>query len=177
MRRFLLAGALLVSQSLPSFAYPDVDWKWYGGVKTAGDTLSCFYDEKGVQRQGYKIRVWVKCLKQSALDNVTEAARYFRAAIDMSASRIAHYYVPPIYLRENLTKAQLQTLIMYEAIADVSDLMPDSQIFYEMDCGQQKIRELSISVGNSGGNQPQEWRYIPPEGNAATLHAILCTKT
>jgi hypothetical protein len=168
---------LFASQSFPSFAYPDVDWKWYGGVKASSDTLSCFYDERGVQRQGYKLRVWVKCIKQSALDGVTEAAPYFRAAIDMSASRIAHYYIPPIYLRENLTKVQLQTLIMYEAIADVSDLIPDSQIFYEMDCGQRKIRELSITVGNSSSNQPQEWRYIPPEGNAATLHAMLCPKT
>lgn len=164
-----------------AFATPamaaDVDWKWYGGAKspTKGQT-HCFYEERGINRpKPNAVRVWVKCLPQSQLDGVTDEVPYWRAFIDMSSSRLLHYYYPPIFKVERIkNKDQVESVIMYETLADVSDINADAQILYELDCGQRKIQELHISVANHTTDVPTPWKNIPPEGNAANLAALLC---
>jgi hypothetical protein len=48
-----------------------VDWKFYGGASIQGNSQFCFYEAKGVaQAPDGHIRVWTKCLPQTALDNI-----------------------------------------------------------------------------------------------------------
>lgn len=174
MKRYLLAVCILVRTS-PAIA-ADVDWKWYGGLASAikGEEY-CFYEERGLVRAGQNIiRVWTKCLLQRDLDAVSQKDIYWRAFIDMSASRIAHYYFPPIAKIEHLDSQQIEQIIAYETLADVSGISPDTQIFYELDCGQRKLRELHISVGTQSTDVPTDWKNVPPEGNGANLISLLC---
>ena len=95
--------------------------------------------------------------------------------MDMSASRLSHYYFPPIFKVDHMRdKNQAESVIMYETLADVAGFEPESNIFYELDCRPRKIRELHISAGTTSTNIPSEWKDVPPEGNGATLVSLLC---
>src|SRR6266851_4094922 len=45
-------------------------------------------------------------------------------------------------------------------------------------CAERMLRELSISIQTKGQggsrDKPGDWKYVPPEGNAARLLKILC---
>jgi hypothetical protein len=176
-QRSRILAFLIVVGSFPSFAFAaKVDWKLYGGISTAstGNTY-CFYEEKGIsqERLGFA-RVWTKCLLQRDLDAVDSKKSYDRAVVDMSAERIVHRYRPPFLTVTRANSDQGLQVIMYEAIADVGDINPQAQIFYELDCKQRRLRELHISVGNSSRDTPGDWRDIPPEGNGANLLSLVC---
>ncbi len=177
MRR--LAGGLLlliiVTAAIPGRA-ADVDWKFYGGAGGVGSGhVVCFYDERGIVRaQTAFVRVWTKCLLQTELEGIDGTKPYFRAAIDMSGSRLAHSYRPPILRLQKFNYDQLVQILMYESAADVGDLAPESSIFYELDCRQHMERELSMSFGSRFKDTPENWKYVPPEGNGARLLSLLC---
>jgi hypothetical protein len=174
-----LATLLMVMMTFPSLAIAaSVDWKLYGGAKFTADNSYCFYEERGLTRpkSGF-VHVWTKCLPQKEMDELPTDKPYSRAYIDMSASRVAHFYKPPVLAVERMTSDQVMTTIMYETLADVGDLKPQAQIFYELDCGQRKMRELTILVGDrTSRDAPSEWHEVPPEGNAATLLGLLCPR-
>jgi hypothetical protein len=65
-----------------------------------------------------------------------------------------------------------------DKVADAGTIDPQASIFYELNCRDRMMRELSISIharSKSGSlNSPTEWKYVPPEGNGARLLKILC---
>lgn len=153
----------------------EVDWKLYGGL----EGMRCFYDETGVkQLPGHLVRVWTKCLRETELEtfDVTKAAN--KAVLERSAERVAHYYVPPLAMIEDATPDQALTVTMYEAMASLARLEPQVSIYYELNCQDQMVRELSLLVKVKGqsrtSERPTVWRYVPPEGNAARLIQMLC---
>jgi hypothetical protein len=175
MRPFLLFifGMVLLASSAHAAA---VDWKFYGGadIGITGQTV-CFYEERGITRPRPDIvDVWVKCLLQHDLDNVPANAPYSRAYIDMSGSRIANIYKPPILRVERMNIDQIEQVIMYESVADVGDLTAHATFYYELDCRRHMMRELSIDIENQPGTAPSDWQYIPPESNGARLVSLLC---
>jgi hypothetical protein len=70
-------------------------------------------------------------------------------------------------------------IVTAEQTANIAHIQPSAQIYYEINCTDRMLRELSITVRTSGGategkHTPSNWRDVPPEGNAATLLKLLC---
>lgn len=173
----IFVGPALAIVCCVSARAANVDWKLYGGVSlTPNGNGYCFYDEKSIAKNSEGVRAWTKCLAQSDLDSVGPTARYYRSVVDMSANRIAHFYMPPMSRIERMNSDQLMTAITYESIADVGDITPNAQIFYEIDCSKRMMRELSTAIGSISRDTPLNWKYVPPEGNGANLIALLCPK-
>ncbi len=171
--------------SIASAHAADVDWKMYGratiglGPKKA-ETL-CFYDTKGVtQRPDQHIRVWTKCLTKKELDDINPQKDYDGRILENTARKIVGHYVPPIASTENATTDQMMAVTQYEETADISSIQPASRILYEINCSEQMLQELSISLqvdGKNGGNDTAaEWRHVAPETNGARLLKIICPK-
>jgi hypothetical protein len=158
----------------------NVDWKMYGGASVAGPSF-CFYDANTVTRasNGF-VRVWTKCLAQKDLDGVKLDDDIGKRILDGVAKRVIAGYVPPIIVIGQMEFNQLPDVAAYEEIADISAIQPQAEIFDELNCGERMRRNLSITIHTNGRSnfqdKPSEWKYVPPEGNAATLLSILCAK-
>lgn len=173
----LRAGISLVFVlwTIRAWAYPNVDWKMYGAVNVGAGETMCFYDERGVAREDANtIRLWAKCLAQKEINDIHEDRPYWRAMVDLAGSRIAHNYIPPISRVEKIKPSHIATVIMYESIADVGDIEPSAQIYYEIDCRHRRSRELSITLNGYSSDKPRDWTYVPPESNGSQLLALVC---
>jgi hypothetical protein len=175
MRLVALALLALITSGSNSLG-AEVDWKMYGGLSAEPDGNEyCFYEERGVIRpQAHSVRVWTKCLLQKDLEAFPPDKPYYRAEIDMGASRAAHYYLPPLSTIERMKPDQIMQTSIYETVADLADYEPKARIFYELDCRQKRMRELSISVGNNHIEAPMPWKDVGPESNGANLLELLC---
>jgi hypothetical protein len=172
----LLFAAMGVSAALAQGL--DVDWKLYGGAPVGGNSL-CFYDSKGLTRQSDgHIRVWTKCLLKTDLDAVNIEKDFDGRIVNATAERVARYYMPPISKIQNVDANEAMAITSYEEIADIAALQPQSRIFYELNCSDRMLRELSIDLRINGQigsrDKPSDWKYVPPEGNGAALLKILC---
>ena len=90
--------------------------------------------------------------------------------------------IPPIALVEDIDSDQAVNFTKLEEIADIADLQPAARIFYELDCSQKMLRELSIEIVDGSGrvgskHDASEWKYVAPETNGARLQKILCEKS
>jgi len=156
----------------------DVDWKMYSGVLVLGAEI-CFYDAKSAVRTPEKLlRVWTKCLSRKDLDSV-DVDKDFDGKISKNVARkMQDGYRPPIGMVEDIDFDHAFVVAMYEEIANLSGIQPRASIFYEFNCPQKIMRELSIDLPANGQrgskNTPSNWRHVPPEGNAASLVKILC---
>jgi hypothetical protein len=94
--------------------------------------------------------------------------------------KLAHGYMPPIATAEMPDTDQVITIIQYEETANIAAFQPRGRIFYELNCPEQMIRELSIYVevdGKTGSiDKPSDWRHVSPETNGARLLKILCPR-
>jgi hypothetical protein len=159
----------------------DVDWKVYGFASVAG-TEVCFYEAMGVDRTPDRhLRVWTKCLSQKDMEAV-DIKNDFGGKILENATRKMYGrspYMPPIARVESIDFDQATIVTVFEETANISYIRPHSTIFYELNCPQKMLRELSLSIevnGQHGSRDtPSEWRFIPPEGNWASLLKILCS--
>ena len=174
-----LSGALVALAAIPAVAKAaDVDWKMYGGASVSEPKI-CFYDAKSVVRTPERlVRVWTKCFSRKDLNGV-DVDKDFAGKISKNAARkMQDGYMPPIGLVEEIDFDHALVIAMYEEIANVSGIHPQTTISYEFNCPQKIVRELSIDlrVNGQGGskNTPSNWRYVPPEGNEASLRKILC---
>jgi hypothetical protein len=85
--------------------------------------------------------------------------------------------VPPIIVVNVMKFEQIEAVVMYEEVADIASINPTASIYYELDCSQKRIRELSLSIsmnGKHGSFNERPWEFVPPEGNAATVLKLLC---
>jgi hypothetical protein len=124
------------------------------------------------------VRVRTKCFSRKDLDGV-DVDKDFAGTISKNAARkMQDGYMPPIGLVEEIDFDHALVISMYEEIANISDIQPQATISYEFNCPQKIVRELSIDlrVNGQGGskNTPSNWRYVPSEGNEASLRKILC---
>jgi hypothetical protein len=151
----------------------DVDWKLYGSATVGGQPSLCFYEAKGVIRRSSEpdhMRVWIKCLALKDADNI----KLNESSARQAAEKIYGGYVPPIVVVGVMEFDQLIDIASYEEIANTGLVQPQASIFYELSCSERMLRELSISTRSKGrADKPGDWKYIPPEGNAATLLKIL----
>jgi hypothetical protein len=183
MKRIGTPASILITIGIGASAAlaSDVDWKVYGGVKfDVNDDATCFYDDRSVGRQpdGH-IRVWTKCLPEKEIEDFDGKTEIGKKVIELTAQKVAHYYVPPFAtIDETMDAGRAMQLTLAEEIADISYIQPTARIFYELNCSERMLRELSISIQISGKNNssdtPGKWKYVSPEGNAANLLKILC---
>jgi hypothetical protein len=153
-----------------------VDWKLYGGANVGGESL-CFYDAKGlIQQPTGHLRVWTKCVSKGEVDAIFDKDGDKRI-IEATAEKVMSGYVPPIAGIQNV---DLMVITAYEEVADMAALQPQSRIFYELNCPDRMLRELSIDLNVDGRigsrNKPSDWKYVSPETNGAALLKILCQK-
>ena len=157
-----------------------VDWKLYGFVSNdTKDPEECYYDAKGIVRgTDSHIRVWTKCLLQKDMDNIDIEKDFEGKILKNAAQKIVHYYVPPIAAIETIDVNQSMIITQYEETANISYIEPRARIFYELNCPEKMLRELSISIRANGKfgsrNEPGKWSYVAPETNGARLLKILC---
>jgi len=155
-----------------------VDWKMYGAV-SFGESGVCFYDAKGMRGgPDGTIRVWTKCLRQKDLDGIDFKKPANNTILNEAAKKMLTGYMPPIASVETIDDDQKTAFISYEVTADLSNLKPQSRIYYELNCPERMIRELSMSFEVKGKStfqdKPREWQYVPPEGNGDRLLRLLC---
>jgi len=168
----VVVGSILTSDSVEAHN-TDVDWKFYGGTPYDGGEL-CFYEALSVARNGDHLRVWTKCLSEAAISKFDlDVGMTHRAA-----TNIGSYYALPYNKAHDIDGNQAVTITIYEEIATNGYLTPPIRIFYEIECREGRLRTLStdmtINGHHSSSNTADEWSYIGPEGNGATLRKILC---
>jgi hypothetical protein len=133
----------------------------------------------GVVREPHSpLRVWTKCLPQKDVDNVDIKKDFGGKILENTAQKVARHYIPPIGAAETIDADQSMQFIEYEEVANISNIEPHAKIFYELNCSERMLRELSIFFQLNGktrsSDKPRDWTYVPPEGNGARLLKILC---
>jgi len=155
-----------------------VDWKFYGGASLDGHS-ECFYDAKGVvQGPDGHIRVWTKCLLQKDVDSIDIKKDFDGKILENAGTKVALHYVPPIATVETIDVNQSIVITQYEETTNIGNFEPNANTFYELNCSERMLRELSVHFlvnGKSGSrDKPSDWKYVLPEGNGARLLKILC---
>jgi hypothetical protein len=173
--------AFLLFSAPASYAQSEnVDWNLYGFAKLSnGSEDMCFYDSKSLEhRQNGFIRVWAKCLSENDADTALDNKDTNHDLVEAAAQKVAHYYLPVLSKIQKLNQNALIQVISYEAVADLGSINPHSQIFYEINCHEKMVHELSISANLDGkigsSDKPTEWKYAPPESNGDNLIELLC---
>ena len=60
---------------------------------------------------------------------------------------MVHIYVPPYAaINDNVDYNKSMEITLAEEIADLSYIQPRASIFYELNCSERMLRELSISI-------------------------------
>jgi hypothetical protein len=172
--------ALILWTIIPTAQALDVDWKVYGSASVDGDVV-CFYDAKGVvRRSDGHIRVWTKCLLYKDIDSIDTKKDPGKTILKNSAQKVVRSYVPPIAMvDETIDFDKSMDIAWYEESANLSNIEPVARIFYEINCSEGMMQQLSISVRNKNGkygylDKPDGWKYNSPETNGARLQKILC---
>jgi hypothetical protein len=175
----IIGGIMTIASTIPFAANAsDVDWKVYGFASVSGPEV-CFYEALSVARVlGGLARVWTKCLSQQEMDVIDIKADFGRKLLHDTAQKVNRYYVPPIATVEAINADQTVMITLYEEMANISAVKPHATIFYELNCSEKMMRELSITIDVNGqygsSRKPGDWKYVPPEGNGAALLKILC---
>ena len=178
-----LACLFVLLASIPAgWAQPlKVDWKLYGGTPAEGGARAtqCFFEAKGIVREANgDIRVWTKCIAQAAMDALDTKSELGKKIIDAAAEKVAHYYVPPFALVEDVNQKQSVDIAASEAFADLAGVEPDATILTEVDCKRGMSRDLQVTIHRNGqmgaSDRPGRWDYDPPESNGARLLMLVC---
>ncbi|WP_076858180.1 hypothetical protein [Bradyrhizobium mercantei] len=151
----------------------EVDWKLYGW---SDNDQHCFYDASTAERHADRhVRVWAKCLLQSEMDAVDIEKDFDGKIVNGAAHKVVSRYVPPIADFVKLSADEQIAVIRYEVTADIGSIEPAARIFYELNCSERMMRELSIQVrGRGSHNKPLDWKFVAPETNGTRLLKMLC---
>ena len=98
--------------------------------------------------------------------------------METAVRKIAHGYVPPIIAIGKMEFDKIADVTGAEETADNGDIQSYSRIFYELNCSDKMLRELSITFiendKSGSSDKPRDWKYVAPETNGTTLLQILC---
>ena len=175
---YLALCFIFLSKGVP--AQPlNVDWRYFGSSNAGGDASVCFYDTRSTTTlPDNHIRVWTKCLPQQEVDSVDPKSEMGIKITNTAAEKIAHYYVPPFAEVDNISVEQAAGITVWEETADIAEISPQAQIYYELDCPNRMLRTLTVDLqmnGRSGSEEnPGSWDYVPPESDGGWLLSILC---
>jgi hypothetical protein len=177
----IAALVLLLAVPIAATAEP-VDWKFFGYSKMPVDAsgsevptdTACFYDAAGVSRTLGHVRVWTKCLPDNEI--LKALSQEAQAATD----KVKGGYMPPAlatYVRK-VDPTELLFWIVGELVANMGNKEPVVRVFWEINCSEKTMGELSTMFVLNGHHQnnfePQEWKHIAPETNASRLANLVC---
>ncbi len=155
-----------------------VDWKYYGTTGDGDDAQYIFYDQAGIKAIGDgHFKVWTKGLSKTNLDRIMET-KLDDKIVEELAVKIAGGYVPPYLTITKHTQDDIAglTVMEYRVATGLEHVL--SRVFYEIDCSNAKMRELSLYFergGKTGARDtPNSWREVPPETNGSTLIELVC---
>lgn len=176
--RTIIVCALVMTFIAPAPA-ADVDWKMYGSISATGNAL-CFYDAASVARlSNGHLRVWTKCLPAKELNALDPKSNLGRRIVSTAAQKIEQGYVPPVIVSARLDFTRIPLVVWAEQAADLSGILPNAQVFFELNCSKRMFRfsstEFRVAGNETGSDEASQWKSVPPEGNAANLLKILCT--
>jgi hypothetical protein len=176
--RITIAAVLTLFATLAS-AQTNVDWKYYGRAvlneRTGKIELTCFFDANSIDHPASgHVRVWTKCMDEKDMRKFDYHSDLGKKIIKATAQKIVDYYVPPYAVIYDVSIDTVKSMVGDEQLADLSYIQPISRIFYEFNCPEKMLRELSISMLSGSEDRPSNWRYTPPEGNGANLNRLLC---
>ncbi len=180
----LLAGCLLVV-TIPSRA-EQADWKLYGSLDfraAGGQPSAVFLEQGGVMRQADgKRRVWSKTIPMREFDQVSADSVKFSAVVQRAANLHEQGYLPPFAkLDPDLSEEDIKDVVYKEVAADIGGLPIANETYYEVDCGQGKLRELGTrkSVKNMLTEIAgiKDWQDIPRDSVADVMRAMVCDGT
>jgi len=179
LMRLVMVGLALILIGFGEHALAQtlgVDWKYFGNSAEGNDYSLCFYDAGGVtQTPDNQVKVWTKCLSKKSVDQIDIQNDYDGKIVEAAGKKFAESYVPPYSAVEEVSKNEAITITVWEEAADIANLTPEDQIFYELNCSERMLRELSIVAQGSLNDQAGDWMYVPPESNGAFLLKILCS--
>jgi hypothetical protein len=92
-----------------------VDWNLIGAADN--QTQLCFYDAKGVTRSSDHIKVWMKCIKQQAIEDIKTDSDLGKELIAKSAHALLTYELLIITLGR-MSEKGLSSAIYYGMAAD-----------------------------------------------------------
>jgi hypothetical protein len=162
-----ITAVLTLLATLASAQTANVDWKYFGRAVVSGKTgkieLTCFYDANSTDHptSGH-VRVWTKCMDEKDIRNIDDKSDLGKKIIEATAQKVAHYYVPPYTVIDDVSFDSMLTLVGSETVADLGYIQPFSRIFYELNCPEKMYRELSISMLSGSKDTPSNWQYTPP---------------
>lgn len=163
----LLAFVVLPSQALCA------DWRLYGG---AFEDQECFYESMGIRRNPENHRrVWTKCLRYKQIEEVDIKQQFGGKILERAAEKVKGRYRPPITSILEFSFDQMVGIVHHEQVANIGEIDPVAVIYYELDCDQEKLRELSISInGLSNREEPRPWAFAVPDSNGSRLISLVC---
>lgn len=85
-----------------------------------------------------------KCLLQKDLDSIDVKKDFDGKILENTAQKVAHHYVPPIATVEIIDANQRMVITQYEETANIGNIQINSDIFYELNCSEQMLLELSM---------------------------------
>jgi len=171
--RLALLGCLLVTSAIAADA---PNWTLFGWTE---DT-SQFFAMGDVERlPNGNLQVWTKGLSVEQVNSAVDRAA--KSKDDRGRMVWATIVAEPAISQvKHLNQDELFNAAIEEDVANHSDLQPVTRVLYEVDCSNKLMRALSVYARKNGksevSNHPGEWMHIPPETNAANLHALLCGK-
>lgn len=174
-----IAAVLTLFATLASAQTANVDWKFYGRAvlneRTGKIELSCFFDANSIDfPTGGHLRVWTKCMDEKDMHNFDYHSDLGKKIIKAAAQKILDYYIPPYAVIDDVRTNTAQSIVGDEQLANLGYIQPVSRIFYEFNCPEKMVRELSISMLSGSEDRPTNWSYTPPESNGANLNKLLC---
>ena len=160
------------------------DWKYVGQVSIEGKKCDAFYDQlTKVNKKGGYVSVWVKLVSSDEIDSLIDAHNDTTA--QLAAKKIGIYYIPPFILAQSDTTDMLLKafgIIRVEIVVTIFPTKIKSNIHYEIDTKQRKVKILSLILYNDNGEgivipgesiTEKEWTEIPPDTFAELMMTII----
>lgn len=178
--RNILFIALLIAIFLTGAKAQGADWKFYGSSDLSkSENVIAYYDAESIERlSDSNVSVWTKTVRLSEVERITKVEEVSNKA----ERKIKTRYVPPYILSNpepRPSSEDTMKIIVWEEAANYDVIKAKSKALYELDCTENKIRNLSMTSSKKGGGQKagpkiDEWTSIRSKSNAETLHNILC---
>jgi len=157
------------------------DWKFYGGADIKkGDEIYVFYDSESIKiSTNNNIMVWVKGVSYKSIDKILNN-KHNKVIIDKAARKIADGYISPYSkITPEIEYKGNMNIIAWEEVANNSSTGVRLKAYHEIDCTENKIRTLSITIFKNGivsksSSNVGDWDFIAPDSNAELLGKILC---
>jgi len=154
------------------------DWKYFGGsVVSKGETIINFYDADSIEYSyNGNVIVWTKTVIPAEIEKKARE----KEVIQKAANKVIKGYTTPYFKFIPYERDTYVEITAWEEAVNHYKINAKTNILFEIDCADKKIRMLSgVSYKNNGeiesNSKNNDWNNISPESNGETLKNILCS--